>query len=89
MRSPNSAIPKGVKIQTAQGRAQLDPVIDRLIEIRKQRGMTQNHVDCEVGGAERLCSKWESRQRYPSLYKLLIWSQVIGATLTVKPKEEP
>lgn len=64
-------------------RAFYDPIIDRLIEVRKQRGLTQVEVDDMIECAEKLVSKWECRDRYPSSHFLALWAQALGVKLQV------
>lgn len=55
--------------------------------IRQRRGLRQVDVDDMIGCAERLVSKWECRDRYPSAYFLLLWAQALGVTLTIREEQ--
>jgi transcriptional regulator with XRE-family HTH domain len=77
--------PSPRSLLTHEGRKIYDPIIDQLIEARKAKGLTQVEVDVRIGCADRLVSKWESRNRYPSAYFLLIWCQVLGVSLKIDP----
>lgn len=66
-------------------RAFYDPIIDQLIEARKMRGLTQVEVDDMIDCAEKLVSKWECRERYPSSHFLALWAIALGVKLEVKP----
>ena len=82
MPSPSSPTPKRT-VHTIEGRRLFDPVIDALIAVRHARGLRQADVDEMIGCAERLVSKWECREKYPSNYNLVLWAQALGVTLTV------
>ena len=83
MPSPSSSIPRRT-VHTIEGRKLFDPVIEQLIVARHQRGLRQADVDALIGCAERLVSKWECREKYPSNYNLVLWAQALGVTLTVE-----
>lgn len=83
MPSPSSPTPRRT-IHTIEGRRLFDPVIDQLIAARHQRGLRQCDVDAMIGCADRLVSKWECREKYPSNYNLVLWAQALGVTLTVQ-----
>lgn len=82
MPSASSPTPRRT-VHTIEGRKLFDPVIDQLIAARLKRGLRQVDVDAMIGCAERLVSKWECREKYPSNYSLVLWAQALGVTLTV------
>jgi len=88
VQSPSSAPPSRRTLHTIEGRRFYDPIIKQLVEVRKQRGLRQEDVDELIGCAERLVSKWECRDRYPSAYFLLLWAQALGVTLAVHMEED-
>lgn len=87
MRSASSRASKTRSLQTLEGRRVYDPIIDHLVMIRQRRGLRQVDVDDMIGCAERLVSKWECRDRYPSAYFLLLWAQALGVTLTIREEQ--
>ena len=87
MPSPSSSSPKRT-VHTIEGRKLFDPVIDALVAARQARGLRQADVDAMIGCAERLVSKWECREKYPSNYMLVLWAQALGVTLTVQMEEK-
>lgn len=87
MQSPSSPSPNKRSLHTIEGRRFYDPIIEQLIRVRKQRGLRQEDLDEMIGCAERLVSKWECRDRYPSAYFLLLWAQALGVTLTVQMED--
>lgn len=88
MPSANSPASSRRSLHTIEGRRVYDPIIDKLIEVRVQRGLRQVDVDEIIGCAERLVSKWECRDRYPSAYFLLLWAQALGVTLTIREEDQ-
>jgi transcriptional regulator with XRE-family HTH domain len=68
-------------------RAFYDPIIDQLIEARKQRGITQVELDDIIECAEKLVSKWECRERYPSSHYLALWASALGLRFNLEPDE--
>lgn len=80
----NSSLPTSRRsLHTIEGRRFFDPVIDQLIAARKRRGLRQEDIDQKIGCAERLVSKWECREKYPSAYFLVLWAQALNVRLTV------
>lgn len=71
-------------MHTIEGRRFFDPLIEQLIDARKQRGLRQEDLDAIIGCAERLVSKWECRDKYPSSYYLVLWAQALNVRLTVE-----
>lgn len=69
---------------TRAAREFYDPIIDQLIAIRHQKGMTQDELGALIGCADRYVNKWEARMRYPSSAFLVLWAQALGVTLTVQ-----
>ena len=53
-------------------------VIDQLILLRKERGLSQNDLNTEIGVADRLVSKWECGERRPRFQNLLTWAAALG-----------
>lgn len=53
-------------------------LVHRLIQRRKELGLSQVDLDERTGWAERLCSKYECLDRRPSLENLLIWMAALN-----------
>lgn len=87
MQSNSSPIPSKRSLHTIEGRRLFDPVIDQLIEARRKRGLRQEDLDRMIGCAERLVSKWECREKYPSAYFLVMWAQALNVKLTVEMED--
>lgn len=83
MPSSSSLSPKR-SLHTIEGRRLFDPVIDQLIAARHARGLRQEDVNQMIGCADRLVSKWECREKYPSAYFLVLWAQALNVKLTVE-----
>lgn len=86
MQSRCSETPKR-SVHTIEGRRLFDPVIDQLIAARKARGLRQEDVNEMIGCADRLVSKWECREKYPSTYFLVLWAQALNVKLTVEMED--
>lgn len=84
MQSSSSPTASRRSLHTIEGRRLFDPVIDQLVEARKKRGLRQEDVNVMIGCADRLVSKWECREKYPSAYFLVLWAQALNVKLTVK-----
>jgi hypothetical protein len=61
-----------------------EPIIDRLIAVRKTKRMSQEVVNDLIGCCDALVSKWECRMRYPSAFHLMLWAQVLGVRIIVE-----
>lgn len=83
MPSPSSSSPKRT-VHTPEGRRLFDPVIRQLVAVRQARGLRQADVDELIGCAERLVSKWECGEKYPSNYMLVLWAQALNVKLIVE-----
>lgn len=69
---------------TVEGHALMRPVIQRLIEVRRAKGLRQVDIDALIGCADRLTSKYEAGVRCPSINMLAVWCQVLGVALSVE-----
>lgn len=61
-----------------------DPLISRLADARRERGMSQAALDHRLGVSEGLTAKWESKARLPGAFFLMCWCQALGLELTLK-----
>ncbi len=65
---------------------------EKLISLRKSKGLSQEDLGNELNVSRQTISKWESRQAYPDFQKLLILSDYFDITLDelvkdIDPKE--
>lgn len=65
-----------------------DRLIDGLIARRQQLGLTQWHVNFEIGCADSLVAKWEARHKYPNFRHLLLWCHVLDLELHLKERSD-
>ncbi len=54
---------------------------EKLISLRKSKGLSQEDLSNELNVSRQTISKWESRQAYPDFQKLLILSDYFDITL--------
>lgn len=62
-----------------------DNIVRQFIERRKSLEMTQEDVDCRMGTAERLTSKWECGHRIPTSFNFFCWAEALDAKLLLAP----
>lgn len=74
-------------LDTAEGRAVFDPLIQQLIAARRARKLRQEDLDRMIGCADRLVSKWECGIRRPSAYFLLLWAQALDVKITLQMED--
>lgn len=53
---------------------------ERIQELRKQRGYSQEELAEKVGVSRQAVSKWESEQSMPDLDKIIALSEIFGVT---------
>lgn len=67
-----------------------DPLWDRLrtrlVQRRKELGLTQLEVDHRIGCTECLVGKWEARMHAPSLLFLLWWANALELDLVLEDR---
>ena len=61
-----------------------DQLILKLIHRRQELGMTQEHVNQEIGVADRLVSKWECGMKYPNFRHILLWASALNCRITIE-----
>jgi DNA-binding transcriptional regulator YiaG len=61
------------------------PIIDTLIDRRKQLGLSQRDVDALLGTPEALVSHWERGTRHPGAGYLTMWISVLKLKLVLTP----
>ena len=54
---------------------------EKLIELRKTKGLSQEELGNELGVSRQTVSKWELGQSYPDFQKLVILSDFINISL--------
>lgn len=85
----SSAVP--VRIAEVPERAlyahgHLSPLIKQLIRIRKQRNLSQSHLNDIIGYTDNLVSRWECGDRFPSAFALFAWAEALGCEVVIKTK---
>lgn len=61
---------------------------DKIINLRKKAGMSQEELADKIGVSRQAVSKWESMQSVPDLDKILLMSKVFGVTTDFLLKDE-
>ena len=61
---------------------------DKIMELRKKNGWSQEELAEKVGVSRQSVSKWESAQSVPDLNKILMLSQLFGVTTDYLLKDE-
>lgn len=54
---------------------------EKLIELRKSKGLSQEELGAELKVSRQTVSKWESCQSYPDFQRLVLLSDYFGLTL--------
>ncbi len=54
---------------------------EKLIDLRKSKGLSQEELGAELGVSRQTVSKWESCQSYPDFQRLVLLSDYFGITL--------
>ena len=54
---------------------------EKLISLRKSKGMSQEELGVELNVSRQTISKWESCQSYPDFQRLVLLSDFFGLTL--------
>lgn len=54
---------------------------EKLINLRKSKGLTQEELGAEINVSRQTISKWESCQSYPDFQRLVLLSDYFGLTL--------
>ena len=61
---------------------------DKLIELRKKNGWSQEELAEKANVTRQSVSKWESAQSIPDLDKILMLAQIFGVTTDYLLKDE-
>ena len=60
---------------------------EKLIKLRKERGLSQEELGAAVGGSRQTISKWELAQSYPDFQKLVLLSDYFKISLDTLVKD--
>src|SRR5699024_3328654 len=60
---------------------------EKLISLRKSKGLSQEELGAELNVTRQTISKWESGQSYPVVQRLVLLSVFLGLTLDELVKE--
>ncbi|MBO4689111.1 MAG: helix-turn-helix transcriptional regulator [Clostridiales bacterium] len=55
-------------------------IADRILSLRKAKGMSQEQLADAIGVSRQAVSKWESEQATPDIDKVVIMSELFGVT---------
>ena len=55
-------------------------IADRILYLRKSKGISQEELADKVGVSRQAVSKWESEQSMPDVEKIIIMSDFFGVT---------
>ena len=61
---------------------------EKLIKLRKQKGMSQEQLGMQLGITRQSVSKWESGSTLPELSKLIAISEIFGVSVDYLVKDE-
>lgn len=60
---------------------------EKLIELRKSKGLSQDELGQEIGVSRQTISKWELAQSYPDFQRLVLLSDYFGLSLDTLIKD--
>lgn len=60
---------------------------EKLIELRKSKGLSQDELGNALGVSRQTISKWELAQSYPDLQRLVLLSDYFGLSLDALVKD--
>ena len=58
-------------------------IINRLIDVRKIKNLSQAMLDDKIGVSEGMVAKWESKARLPGAFFLMCWCISLDLQLTL------
>lgn len=58
-------------------------IINRLIDVRKLKNLSQAMLDDKIGVSEGMVAKWESKARLPGAFFLMCWCISLDLQLTL------
>ena len=62
---------------------QYKSIITKLVQLRKQRKLSQENIALEIGIETKLLGQWERMAVEPRLFNLLCWCEVLQVYLTI------
>lgn len=60
---------------------------EKLIELRKSKGLSQDELGAKLGVSRQTISKWELAQSYPDFQRLVLISDYFGLSLDALMKD--
>jgi len=63
-------------------------IISQLVDIRKQRGYSQEELADRIGCASSLIHKWEQFKRVPSGFMFSCWLDALESQIKIETKEK-
>jgi len=62
-------------------------VVNSLIQIRHETGISQEALADRIGCASSLVHKWEQYKRVPSNFLLICWMDALGAEIKITTRQ--
>ena len=62
---------------------QYKSIVTKLVQLRKQRKLSQEYIALEIGIETKLLGQWERMIVEPRLFNLLCWCETLQVYLTV------
>jgi transcriptional regulator with XRE-family HTH domain len=62
---------------------QYKSIITKLVQLRKERKLSQEYIALEIGIETKLLGQWERMAVEPRLFNLLCWCEVLQVYLTI------
>ena len=62
---------------------QYKSIITKLVQLRKERKLSQEYIALEIGIETKLLGQWERMIVEPRLFNLLCWCEVLQVYLTI------
>ena len=72
-----------MRVRKPKPKRKLLPVVERLRDLRIERGETQEHLAARMGYSIDAIQAWESGRKCPRSPALSEWAQALGKTLTI------
>ena len=63
------------------------PLVEQLVERRKELGMTQEVLNHNIGLPDRYLSKWEVSLKEPKLWNFLCWVEALDCHIVISPNK--
>lgn len=62
---------------------QYKSLVTKLVQLRKERKLSQEYIALEIGIETKLLGQWERMAVEPRLFNLLCWCEVLQVYLTI------